>query len=366
SSDLVATFSEAIAKGTGDIVIKESGGTVFETLSILGNNITIGGVDNRTLTINPSADLESNKSYYIEIAAGVLTDVAGNDFAGISNATDWTFSAASLSTTVVWSGTDVDATDSYINANELAAATITGKITNQSNASDVSITEIKFISGNGGAQHIVSDALKNAISIDTDGNWTLVNDASWTSALDSDKAYIVQVTLSGTLLGNAMSGLSQASIVTIDDTITSTLAGTHTVTISNDAGILDNDRITNDSAVKVSLTLENALTLANDETLQVSADGTNWVATTNTDTNTNTAWATADDAVTLATGANTLTARVIDTAGNVTALTLSDNDYTLDTVGSSATLNTTVATKNTGNISVQSSETGTAYLVHSS
>ncbi|OJA02981.1 Ig-like domain-containing protein, partial [Bathymodiolus thermophilus thioautotrophic gill symbiont] len=115
SSDLVATFSEAIAKGTGDIVIKESGdGTVFETLSILGNNITIGGVDNRTLTINPSADLESNKSYYIEIAAGVLTDVAGNDFAGISNATDWTFSAASLSTTVVWSGTDVDATDSYI------------------------------------------------------------------------------------------------------------------------------------------------------------------------------------------------------------------------------------------------------------
>ncbi|OJA03721.1 hypothetical protein, partial [Bathymodiolus thermophilus thioautotrophic gill symbiont] len=75
---------------------------------------------------------------------------------------------------------------------------------------------------------------------------------------------------------------------------------------------------------------ENALTLANDETLQVSADGTNWVATTNTDTNTNTAWATADDAVTLVAGASaTLTARVIDTAGNVTVLALSDNDYTL-------------------------------------
>ncbi|OJA03686.1 hypothetical protein, partial [Bathymodiolus thermophilus thioautotrophic gill symbiont] len=68
-------------------------------------------------------------------------------------------------------------------------STITGKVTNQSNASDVSIAEIKFISGNGGTQHIVGDALKNAISIDTDGNWTLVNDASWTSALDSDKAY---------------------------------------------------------------------------------------------------------------------------------------------------------------------------------
>ncbi|OJA03702.1 hypothetical protein BGC33_00110, partial [Bathymodiolus thermophilus thioautotrophic gill symbiont] len=69
-----------------------------------------------------------------------------------------------------------------------------------------------------------------------------------------------------------MNGLGQTSSVTIDNTITATLAGTHTVAISNDTGILDNDRITNDSAVKVSLTLENALTLA-DEMLQVSADG---------------------------------------------------------------------------------------------
>ncbi|OJA03172.1 hypothetical protein, partial [Bathymodiolus thermophilus thioautotrophic gill symbiont] len=173
---------------------------------------------------------------------------------------------------------------------------------------------------------------KNAISIDTDGNWTLVNDASWTSALDSDKTYIVQVALSGTLLGNVVNGLGQTLSVIIDNTIVGTLAGTlagtHTVTISNDTGILDNDRITNDSAVKVSLTLVSALTLSADEALQVSADGTNWVATTNTDTNTNTAWATADDAVTLVTGSNTLTARVIDTAGNVTVLALSDNDYT--------------------------------------
>jgi hypothetical protein len=46
------TFSEAIAKGTGDIVIKESGGTItFATLGIQSTNITIGGTDNKTLTI---------------------------------------------------------------------------------------------------------------------------------------------------------------------------------------------------------------------------------------------------------------------------------------------------------------------------
>ncbi|CAC9962261.1 hypothetical protein, partial [uncultured Gammaproteobacteria bacterium] len=79
NSNLVATFSEAIAKGTGDIVIKESGGTItFATLGIQSTNITIGGTDNKTLTINPGTNLESGKSYYIEIASGVLTDVAGN------------------------------------------------------------------------------------------------------------------------------------------------------------------------------------------------------------------------------------------------------------------------------------------------
>jgi hypothetical protein len=34
NSNLAATFSETIAKGTGDIVIKESDGTIFETLDI--------------------------------------------------------------------------------------------------------------------------------------------------------------------------------------------------------------------------------------------------------------------------------------------------------------------------------------------
>jgi hypothetical protein len=86
NSNLVATFSEAIAKGTGDIVIKESGGTItFATLGIQSTNITIGGTDNKTLTINPNTNLESGKCYYIEMASGVLTDVAGNNFAGIDD-----------------------------------------------------------------------------------------------------------------------------------------------------------------------------------------------------------------------------------------------------------------------------------------
>jgi hypothetical protein len=93
------------------------------------------------------------------------------------------------------------------------------------------------------------------------------------------------------------------------------------VVISDDTGI-NGDRITNDAQVKVTLSLGNDLILATGETLQVSANGTDWVVTTGS----NKAWETQDNAVTLIAGTgNTLTARVTDIAGNVTALTLSDN-----------------------------------------
>jgi urease accessory protein UreE len=96
---------------------------------------------------------------------------------------------------------------------------------------------------------------------------------------------------------------------------------------SNDTGT-EGDRITSNGNVKVILTLADDSILASDESLEVSADGINWVVATGS----NRVWATADDAVTLISGTNkTLTARVIDTAGNFTALPLSDNSYTLDT-----------------------------------
>ncbi|CAC9587725.1 hypothetical protein, partial [uncultured Gammaproteobacteria bacterium] len=172
----------------------------------------------------------------------------------------------------------------------------------------------------------------------------MANNSNWTSGLNSNTKYAIQVKLSGTLLGNTVNGSGDTSEVTIDTTIVDAPVGTHTVAISNDTGILANDLITNDSVVKVGLTLGNNLVLATDETLQVSANGATWVNATGI----NKAWTTADDAVTLIAGTGkTLTARVIDTAGNVTALPLSDNSYTLDTSAPSVLAGThTVVTSN--------------------
>jgi hypothetical protein len=129
--------------------------------------------------------------------------------------------------------------------------------------------------------------------------------------------------------GNTSAVTLSSNDYTLDTSVTPAPTGTHSVAISDDNGASGSDRITNDSAVKVSLTLGSSLTLADDETLQVSADGgTTWVDTTGSGT----AWATVDNAVTLQTGTGkTITARIVDTAGNTSALTLTSNDFTLDT-----------------------------------
>jgi hypothetical protein len=72
----------------------------------------------------------------------------------------------------------------------------------------------------------------------------VANDSDWTSGLNRNARYVIQVKLSGNLLGNTVNGSGDTSEVTIDTTITNMPAGTHTVAISNDTGILASDRIT--------------------------------------------------------------------------------------------------------------------------
>ena len=88
-ANLVATFSEDLAKGTGNIVIKRfDNDAVVETIDVTTGNITISGAD---VTINPVSDLPDDTQVYVEIDNGAIEDLAGNDFPGISGNTVWNF-----------------------------------------------------------------------------------------------------------------------------------------------------------------------------------------------------------------------------------------------------------------------------------
>lgn len=90
NSNLVITFNETVQKGTGNILIKESGVTT-QTIPVSGTNVTIL---NNVVTINP-ADFTIGASANIVIAAGAFKDMTNNNYAGITNATAWNFSVGS-------------------------------------------------------------------------------------------------------------------------------------------------------------------------------------------------------------------------------------------------------------------------------
>ncbi|HYD71486.1 beta strand repeat-containing protein [Azospirillum sp.] len=89
TQNLVLTFAEAVQAGTGAVTLYKTGvGTPVETFAVTDARVTIVGTQ---VTINPNATLDNAASYYVEIAAGALTDAAGNAYAGLSGATAYNF-----------------------------------------------------------------------------------------------------------------------------------------------------------------------------------------------------------------------------------------------------------------------------------
>ena len=104
SSNIVLTFSENIAAGTGDIIISD-GASDTRTIPVSDAQVSISGT---TLTINPTADLNSSTGYYVQIASTAIDDLSSNSYAGISDTTTLNFTTASGSTpTVTLSSSDV-------------------------------------------------------------------------------------------------------------------------------------------------------------------------------------------------------------------------------------------------------------------
>ncbi|MEG4631630.1 Ig-like domain-containing protein, partial [Microcoleus sp. AR_TQ3_B6] len=87
--NLAIDFSEDIQKGTGNLVIKKlSDNSVVETIPVTADNVTVSGSE---LTIDPIADLAEGTDYYVEIANGAIKDIAGNNYAGITENSTWNF-----------------------------------------------------------------------------------------------------------------------------------------------------------------------------------------------------------------------------------------------------------------------------------
>lgn len=111
NTDIVATFDEDIAPGSGNITIMDDQGVV-EIMAVGSDNITISG---NQLIINPTYDLQGLTNYYVLIDNTAIEDLFNNSFAGISNADTWNFITVDASAPAVTSLSPVD-DDTGVNA----------------------------------------------------------------------------------------------------------------------------------------------------------------------------------------------------------------------------------------------------------
>lgn len=85
------TFSEPVQKNTGSITVKRnSDNVVVQTIDITTAAVTVSGAG-----ASFNVTLATNTQYYIEMPSGSFKDLAGNDFAGISGNTVWSFTTGS-------------------------------------------------------------------------------------------------------------------------------------------------------------------------------------------------------------------------------------------------------------------------------
>src|SRR5258707_12885673 len=83
--------------GSGNVVIHNAAdGSAVATIAI--TDASQVGFSGSNLTINPTSDLAPGTHYYVTLASGVVQDLAGNAYAGLTAATAFDFTTAAQTT----------------------------------------------------------------------------------------------------------------------------------------------------------------------------------------------------------------------------------------------------------------------------
>ena len=81
-SNIMLSFNKVVQAGSGSIVITSGSG---DTLAINVADTSQVSFSGNTVTINPAADLQAGTIYNVQMASGVIKDLGGNAYAGISD-----------------------------------------------------------------------------------------------------------------------------------------------------------------------------------------------------------------------------------------------------------------------------------------
>ena len=89
SSPLVATFSQNIGRGTGNITLRNLTDGIDTVIPVNDSRVLIS---ENLLTVNPGSNYLANRAYAVRIDPTAITNVLGANYPGITNDTAWNFS----------------------------------------------------------------------------------------------------------------------------------------------------------------------------------------------------------------------------------------------------------------------------------
>jgi methionine-rich copper-binding protein CopC len=112
-ANIVLTFNENVQAGTGNIVISD-GASDTRTIAIGDGQVSISGA---VVTINPTANLSSSTTYYVQVASTAVEDTSGNAYAGISDTTTLNFTTVDTTAPTATFSPANGATDVAVDAN---------------------------------------------------------------------------------------------------------------------------------------------------------------------------------------------------------------------------------------------------------
>jgi uncharacterized protein YjiK/methionine-rich copper-binding protein CopC len=89
-SHFTLSFSESVQAGSGNIVVTNGS----DTRNVSVNDTTQVKFNGSRMNITLATPLQDSSSYNVQMASGVITDLSGNPYAGINNATTLSFTTA--------------------------------------------------------------------------------------------------------------------------------------------------------------------------------------------------------------------------------------------------------------------------------
>lgn len=93
SADLVLTFSKAVTKQTGNILIRQAADDeIVATIDVASDLVT--GAASTTVTINPENTLGDGVQYYVTVPSTAFSDSSDNFFSGITDDSTWVFTTS--------------------------------------------------------------------------------------------------------------------------------------------------------------------------------------------------------------------------------------------------------------------------------